>query len=320
MIKNLIFLIIAILISGWLFNHINSWLGIATSILALVLYIYSLKPTIKKMKKQLKQMLFIALITFTTLTSCSRVAPNYYGVLMENYGKNGKSDYSEQKGRVNTTFSAGTELFQVPAFEQRAEFNKSDGTKQLLKLKAADNTEFNASPLYSYKVIESKVIDVVFENSRLGNGDGFMKALEDNVLEPHIYDIIKEESRKYITDTLMANGGSLKFETIIQDIVKKSFAEKGLELITFSANLDFSDKVKQKIDTRNEVNTNVSVIDQQIVEQRKRNELAELQAQEQIIKSKGLTPQILQQEFLNAWKITKQPIYGNIPITLFKNQ
>lgn len=212
------------------------------------------------MKKQ--TLLFLALIVLT-LSSCTRVEPNYYGVLMENYGKNGKSDYSQQQGSV-VVIAPGTELFQVPAFEQRAEFSQEDAngnvSKRILQLKASDNTQFTASPLYSYKVIKEKSVDVVFQNSRLGSGDDFMKALEDNVLEPHIYDLIKEESRKYSTDTLMANGGSLAFENKVQELVKKSFAEKGLELITFSANLDFSDKVKAKIDSRNEVNTNVSVI------------------------------------------------------------
>jgi len=245
--------------------------------------------------------LFMAILIATiALSSCERVAPNYYGVLMENYGKNGKSDYAKQQGRVNT-MSPGTELFQVPAFEQRASFTNDDGTDRVLKLKAADNTEFNAKPLYSYKAIEGRVVDLVFQNARLGSGDSFMKSLEDNVLEPHIYDLIKEESRKYITDSLMANGGSLKFEERVQALVKKSFEDKGLELITFSANLDFSDKVKAKIDTRNEVNTNISVLDQQIAEQRKRNELAELQAQANIIKSRGITQEILQQQAIEKW-------------------
>lgn len=256
-------------------------------------------------------MVAITLLALVFLTSCERVAPNYYGVLMENYGKS-KSDYSLQKGRVNT-IGAGTELFQVPAFEQRANFGES-----VLHLKAADNTEFTAKPLYSYKVIEAKAVDVVFQNARLGSGDKFMTALEDNVLEPHIYDLIKEESRKYVTDSLMANGGSLKFEQSVQDLVKKSFSDKGLELITFSANLDFSEKVKSKIDSRNEVNTNVSVIDQQIIEQKKRNELAQLQAEENKIRSSGITPQLLQQQFIEKWD-GKTPIYGNTPITLFKN-
>lgn len=256
-------------------------------------------------------MVAITLLAVVVLTSCERVAPNFYGVLMENYGKNGKSDYTSQQGRVSV-LAPGTELFQVPAFEQRAGFGD-----QVLHLKAADNTEFSAKPLYSYKVIKDKAVDLVFQNARLGSGESFMASLEDKVLEPHIYDIIKEESRKYITDTLMANGGSLKFERLVQDLVKKSFEEKGLELITFSANLDFSAKVKAKIDNRNEVNTNITVIDQQIMEQKKRNELTELQAQENILKSKGLTPQILQLKFIEKWN-GESALYGNLPITFNK--
>jgi hypothetical protein len=250
-----------------------------------------------KMKKAIS---FIAIGFVLVFSSCERVAPNYYGVLMENFGKSGKSDYSRQQGRVSV-MSPGTELFQVPAWEQRASFTNEDGSDRTLSLKAADNTEFTSKPVYSYKAIEGKVVDLVFQNSRLGSGDGFMRALEDNVLEPRMYDIIKEESRKYTTDTLMAQGGSLLFEQRVQDIVKKAFEAAGLELISFSSNLDFSAKVKSKIDTRNEVNTNISVLDQQIAEQRKRNELAELQAQENIIKSRGITEEILQQQAIEKW-------------------
>ncbi len=242
-------------------------------------------------------LIFMLAVVFA---SCERVAPNYYGVLMENYGKNGKSDYVKQQGRVST-LSPGTELFQVPAFEQRAQFDSDSGGVRALHLKASDNTEFTSKPLYSYKVIESRVVDVVFANSRLGSGDGFMISIENNILEPIMYDIIKEESRRYTTDTLMATGGSLLFETRVQGLLKKVFEEKGFELLTFSANLDFSDKVKEKINTRNEVNTNISVLDQQILEQNKINTLAELKAQENIILSKGLTDQILKKMAIEGW-------------------
>jgi hypothetical protein len=240
----------------------------------------------------MKKFVLLAL-SIVLFTSCERVAPNYYGVLMENYGKNGKADYSKQQGKVST-FSPGTELFQVPAWEQRAKFTDDEGAEKTLHLKASDNTEFTARPMYSYKAYENKVVDLVFQNARLGSGDDFMRSLEDNVLEPRIYDIIKEESRKYTTDSLMAKGGSLRFEQDVQNIVKKEFEKSGLQLINFSSNLDFSKKVKAKIDTRNEVNTNISVLDQKIAEQRKKNELAALQAEEDIIRSKGITPQILQ--------------------------
>lgn len=263
------------------------------------------------MKKQITSKLLLFIGAIMTFSSCERVAPNYYGVLMENYGKNGKSDYAKQQGRVYT-MSPGTELFQVPAWEQRGQFQDAEGKDRILNLKASDNTEFTSKPLYSYKAIESRVVDLVFQNSRLGSGDGFMKALEDNVLEPRIYDIIKEESRRYSTDTLMAQGGSLLFEKRVQVLVAKAFEEAGLQLVSFSSNLDFSAKVKSKIDTRNEVNTNISVLDQQIFEQRKRNELAELKAQENIILSRGITPALLQQMFIEKWD-GKSSIYGSAP-------
>ena len=77
---------------------------------------------------------------------CERVAPNYAGVLMENYGKQGKEDFKIVAGKVST-WELGTELFQVPLFDQRGEFSDP------VTLKAADNTEFTARPTYSYKVI-----------------------------------------------------------------------------------------------------------------------------------------------------------------------
>lgn len=249
--------------------------------------------------------LMIALLAVVAFSSCERVAPNYAGVLMEDFGKNGKSDFTIVSGRVST-FAPGTELFQVPLFDQRGQWDEP------MHLKAADNTEFTAKPTYSYKVIRERAIDIVFDNKHIGSGDGFMTSLEDNILEPRIRDLIKEESRKYKTDSLMADGGSLMFEKRIEKIVEEEFEKRGLQLISFSSQLEFSQKVKDKIDSRNEVNTNLSVLDQQIAEQKKRNELEELKTQQAIIKSRGLTKEILQQQFIEKWD-GKTPLYGALP-------
>ena len=57
---------------------------------------------------------------------------------------------------------------------------------------------------------------------------------------------------------------------------------------------------------------NISVLDQKIAEQRKRNELEQLQTEQMIIKSKGLTKEILQQQFIEKWD-EKTPLYGIAP-------
>jgi len=238
--------------------------------------------------------------------SCSRVAPNYQGVLMENFGQNGKSDFTLVKGRVWTA-SPGVELFQVPLYDQRGNFSGQ------VKLKASNNTEFSANPKYSYRVIEDRSVDIAFAGSRLnGNGEDMLNAIEDDILEPRIDDLIKEFSRAYHTDSLMATGGQLIFEKALEIAVAKEFEEVGFELRTFQSQLEFSDKVKGKIDTRNEVDTNLSVLDSQIFEQQKKNELENLKTEQALIKSRGLTSQILQDKFIDKWD-GKTPIYGSAP-------
>lgn len=255
--------------------------------------------------RRLRSVLIVLGVILLT-ASCARVAPNYQGVLMENFGQNGKSDFSLVKGRVWVA-SPGTELFQIPLFDQRGDFSEQ------VKLKASNNTEFSANPKYSYRVIESRAVDVAFAGSRLdGDGEAMLDAIEDDILEPRIDDLIKEFSRAYHTDSLMATGGQLKFEKELEAAVAKEFEEVGFELRTFQSQLEFSNKVKDKIDSRNEVDTNLSVLDSQIEEQKKKNELERLKTEQALIKAEGLTPEILQARFIDKWD-GKTPIYGSAP-------
>lgn len=186
-----------------------------------------------------------------------------------------------------------------------------------MHLETADKTAFTSIPSYSYIVTKDRAVDVVFYNAHLDSSGDFMKALENNVLETRIYDIVKDISRKYVTDTLMAPGGNMRFENEIRELVSGKFQEIGVELKTFTCPLTPTEKVKERIDTRNEVNTNLSVLDQQINEQKKKNELAQLQRDYNVIKSQGITQQLLQQQFIEKWD-GQTPLYGNMPISLFK--
>lgn len=248
-------------------------------------------------------LLLVALVTLT-VTSCTYVQPNHVGVLQENYGRNGKSDFSLVNGKVSTV-GAGTELFQVPLYEQRGEYTEP------MHLKAADNTEFTANPTYSYEVIRDRAIDVVFNNRQLGTGDAFLESVEDNLLEIRIRDIIKEESRVYTTDSLMGKSGSLVFEKHVEKLISESFAKEGFKLKQFSCQLDFPNKVKAKIEQRNEVNQDLLVVIQQMEVAKKTIELNKLKAEANRIL---LTPEYLQSKAIDAWVQVKQPIYGdNIP-------
>ena len=110
--------------------------------------------------KKLFKLFTISLVMLLVFTSCERVAPNYYGVLMQDYGKNGKSNFTLVKGRVNV-MSPGSELFQVPAWEQRSSFTNDEGEQQTLNIKAADNTAFTAW-YFGHFHEDTKVEDVFY--------------------------------------------------------------------------------------------------------------------------------------------------------------
>lgn len=264
----------------------------------------------------MKKVLFV-FVLLGLLSSCSKVPPNYTGVLMENYGKNGKKDFSIQFGRVFTA-SPGTELFLVPGWTQRANFVTDKNADGLLHLQSSDNGEFTAKPSYSWKAKASSAIDLVFNNSRLDAGDNFAAALENNVIEPLIYDVLKERSQQFSTDSLMATGGKLNFEKYVYNIIFNKLDSIGVFLETYSTNLLGAEKVRQKIEVRNEISTNVTVIDEKIIEQKKQNEFLRLQAEGDKIKSSGITPALLQQQFIEKWD-GKTTLYYGQPPSFMKN-
>ena len=133
----------------------------------------------------------------------------------------GKADFTTVSGRA-WTLLPGTELYQVPLWEQRDKFENP------VTLKASGNTDFSATPVYTFRVTKERAVDVVFDNKQLGYGPEFVQSLQDNILEPKILDLMKEESRKYTTEELMAKGGSLAFEQKVQEIVKIEFQKAWL--------------------------------------------------------------------------------------------
>lgn len=271
------------------------------------------------MKKTIK-LLALCLSVGILMSSCGTVVqPNYGGVLMQNYGKAGKSDYTEQSGRVST-WGWGTQLFQVPLWQQRA------SVEDTLKLQDSKNNVMTCFPKYAYSVTRGKLVDVVFNNSQIAkenssDGASFLKHVEDNVLEMTIYDIIKEQSRKHLADSLMNNGGSLKFEKECEDLIRKAFLDKGFTLEAITIQLTYSSRIMETLDKRLEVTTNVSTLDQEIIQQRKKNELEQLRTDFALIHSKSLTPEILELKRIEKWSGNYPMYYSgkDLPLPLIGN-
>ena len=248
------------------------------------------------------------LCTALLFTGCARVEPNQAGVLMENYGKEGKSDFSIVSGKV-WLFAPGTELYKVPLFEQRATFDKN------VTLKSSDGTEFEVRPVYSFKVIKNRAVDVIFDNKQIMGDEDSIQSIRINILDPKITDILRSLIVSRKSTDLMAEGGNEVFNNAARQAVKEELEKRGFELVSFSAMLDYSAKVKTIIDARNQSNTQVSTINSKIEQAKKELELERIKTEIALVQSEGLTDKILQDKFIEKWD-GKAPLYGNTDVSM----
>lgn len=241
--------------------------------------------------------IIIGLAIALSLTSCNEwVKPNHAGVLMSNYGRDGKTDFTNVTGKVHTTFSMGTELFEVPLYEQKGEY----GDK--LTISSTDNTDFFVSPIYTYRAIQKDAINIVFDYKHLGNGVD-LDMIEDQILDPKIKDISREISNALSDEQLMNNGGKLKYERLCNDTLKKVFEKAGFELLTYSSQLSFTDAMKNKIAERNKVEQESQILDKKLANTKKEIDLANLVSEANRAKSLGVTALLLQEREMEIREI-----------------
>lgn len=243
---------------------------------------------------------------FIIISNLHRVEPNEIGVQMLHAGQNGKQDFSYQKGYVLTLLPT-TFLYKVPVYELRGNLNDK------ITLKSADNSEIYVTPVYTYKIRADQAVEVVLNHLHViretpNNYKQFMLSIEDNILEPRIIDILRELSRTFTTDKIMVNGGTLAYEKKATELISKEFTKRGLELLTFSSQINFTTNVSRSIDERNKSSTQKAIIEQEIEKQKKINELTTLKAEELKIIDGGLNSNILKNKFIDKWD-GKAPLY-----------
>lgn len=166
-----------------------------------------------------------------------------------------------------------------------------------LTISSTDNTNYYVSPVYTYKVIPQRAIDVVFDYKHLGQGVD-LDVIEDQILDPRIKDISREISNSLSDEKLMNNGGKLKYEKLCTDSLTKVFAKAGFELLTYSSQLSFTDAMIAKIAERNKVEQESQILDKKLANTKKEIELANLNSEASKARSLGITQLILQEKEL----------------------
>lgn len=255
----------------------------------------------------MKKLLFF-LIAATALVACNPVQPNHEGVLMQNYGRNGMSDFSIVTG-AQGPLGAGSELYQVPMYEQTAD-------PQQVSITAKDAGKFTVDPSFTYEAIRGKGVDIVFSYKHTGFEDN-MDNLENMILNPLVINAFREEARNYSTDSLMNNLN--QFETKVQERLTKELELKYFKLNNLTSGLTPPNSMGDAIEQRNNSVQKARQAQNELEIAKIAQEKAIIEQKTNQIKSQGLTKEILTQQYIDALRWSNNRIIitdGKTPVLI----
>ena len=252
-----------------------------------------------------------AILVGLTIISCSRVEPNYEGVLMSNYGRNGKTDFTVVTGKQWTMWP-GTELYQVPMFE-------TSGDPNAVTISAKDAGVFTVDPSYQYQPFRGKGVDIVFNYKHLGINEPevMMDNVENAILNKLVTNAYREEARGYTTDSLMNNLNS--YERQVEIRLKKDFEGKFFQLNNLTSGLKPPSSMAQAIENRNNAIQQAEQVKNELQVSKMNLEKAKIDAEANRVRAEGLDSKILQEKWIEAIRNTKNKVIitdGKTPVIL----
>ncbi|WP_297973493.1 SPFH domain-containing protein [uncultured Capnocytophaga sp.] len=258
----------------------------------------------------MKKMFFLFCV-IASLVGCNRPEPNYEGVLMTEYGRNGINSFKIVTG-AQGMLGPGSELYQVPMWEQA-------GDPDIVEITAKDAGVFTVDPSYTYTPIRGKGAEIVFnyKNYRIQDPETFFDNVEANVLNKRVTDAYREEARNYTTDSLMNNLG--KFELSVQSRLKEEFKTKFFDLTTLTSGLKPPASMLKAVEDRNKAIQEANRVKNELETSRMLLEKAKIDAETNKVQSVGLTREILMQQYIEMLGKTSNKVIitdGRTPVIL----
>lgn len=258
----------------------------------------------------MKKMIFLFSV-IASLVGCNRPEPNYEGVLMTEYGRNGINSFKIVTG-AQGILGPGSELYQVPMWEQA-------GDPDIVEITAKDAGVFTVDPSYTYTPIRGKGAEIVFnyKNYRIQDPETFFDNVEANVLNKRVTDAYREEARNYTTDSLMNNLG--KFELSVQSRLKEEFKTKFFDLTTLTSGLKPPASMLKAVEDRNKAIQEANRVKNELETSRMLLEKAKIDAETNKVQSVGLTKEILMQQYIEMLGKTSNKVIitdGRTPVIL----
>lgn len=246
--------------------------------------------------------------------SCERIDAGHVGIRVNLYGTGkGIDGITECTGLVFYD-PINTKIYEFPTFIQHKEYS---GDNSFI-VNSKDGSEFHVSPILNYSVQRDKV-PYIFGKYRRS-----LSSIEEGFLKTTIYDAFRMIANSYTAEELISNRQT--FEVKVRGLLDSSLLKEGFVINQMTSNLGYPETFKKAIEAKNNAVQTALTVENQVktAEANAKIKLANAkgsadslliqahaEAEANLLKQKTLSPLLLQQQWIEAWKEggSKVPYY-----------
>jgi regulator of protease activity HflC (stomatin/prohibitin superfamily) len=247
--------------------------------------------------------LLIALMLF--MWCFERIDAGHVGIKVNLYGsQKGVDGVTEATGGV-WFFPLTTKIYEYPINIRHKEYSG----KESFEINTKDGTPFQVGPMINYRVLPDSATKI-FAKYRKSVDD-----IEISFLKVAILDAFRIACNSYTADSLIGNREG--FEARVFEILKNKFERDGFYIEQFTSGLEYPQSFKQAIEAKNnavqqalkaenDVKTAEATAKIKVAEAEGNAQAlltsAKAEAEANRLKQQTLTPMLLQQQWIEAWK------------------
>lgn len=243
------------------------------------------------MKKFL--VLLLGIVFAISFSSCERIDAGHEGILVNLYGSDrGVDDVNLVTGWVFYN-PLTKDVFEYPTFVQTIDYEP-------FTINAKDGSEFTVDPNVNLKIIDGQS-PYVFKKYRKS-----VKEIIEGPILKHVKDACRIEINKFTTDEIVSNREAV--ENAIEERLSTSLKTEGFELDPgngFTSGLIYPQSIVAAVDAKNKAVQDGQRAENELrvaeAEARKLVVAAEAEAEANRLRQQALTPQVLQQMWIEKW-------------------
>lgn len=240
--------------------------------------------------KNLIKSVFLIAIAILISVSCTRIDAGHEGIKVNLYGSNkGVDEVSLVTGWVIFN-PLTTKVYEYPTFVQTVDYEP-------FTINAKDGSEFSVDPTLSIKMIDGSS-PAIFKKYR--------KSVED-IIAGTLYNYTKDAFRvqlnKFTTDEIVSNRETV--EKAIESQLIEELTKEGFTLEQLTSGLKYPQSIVEAVNAKNRaVQESQRVANElAIVKAEAEKKIVAAQAEKEAneLRTKALTPAILQQQWIEKW-------------------